>query len=971
MKSCINLKSGIFIFIFVYTLFSFFTKNIYCKMTLDEFNNYLNSKTLDRIRQIYWNTIIDLGNITIKSRENAKYFHTWNRKSILKRMEKYYEHINNTMNIDIDEFEFLMNKIDLFTLNNTDYLFSTEMPRNFLINFAINIDKYERIKTQKLDGINDYINFYTNDKIVEYLKNKLIEYKDVIEKNFDEIVLNNIKLNFKNVQEYYQNKTKEQLIDIVYGIENFYYNVLNIENEAFYFYQRDELIIKTSKEICQIIALYNKEISIDDIDDFIYGIEYRNFEYINNKKFIESFTEDELFEKILILEKYHKRQQNLTKSLRGLNEYVANMNVFYKENILNWGLSLYPEFYSEEIFDDVSSSDINLKYGEVKEFIQVKERSILLRYAYNIHIYQNEIKSIYSDKVFNLHRLKNDKLYKLILSDTNFNRDLQVKNTFSDYADLHNNNLLEYISHLERNQLIIFLYDLICLYFEKNDYLQPYEIPSERVSLLKLLDYKNKKILYFQSLYYLDSLYQMQMPSTSQFLEYERNKITLESKIGYYNNTYDFLRSTDINYLKKWLRKFETYCRNDNLIQEMRGGMKYNYLDEYSKKDLLEIYDIYISQYPELFKPETFIEFAELNNDITPHKMLSDLFNDLYEGNNFNNVSQIIMKIGFSLTGYYQRKNIQTSFNITKFLHDLNYTVYNEPKFSLYYIYQFFRIINIFPELNNKKLFEIICLNNTTRIINLLEDENHELYFKRDKLKLAKNIQYYFNYTNNIDNKNLDIMTEDELKRYILNFLDNPLYNEKSDLKSRILDGDFSPIIYDYYQSYLSSINDEHLNFIFNNVKNMCLNNYPCSQFSVSKSSDEKLEEIINDIKNVEEFQNPTFFDDNFDFIENQEKDNFCDFLMNSTNKNLFFYTIIANIIKLEECEYIDDIKCQNLPDDIYYEIHYMSRNQMIRYILKVKDINLNMINEEMLPILIKYYMLDMGSDNLYDLTLF
>ena len=151
----------------------------------------------------------------------------------------------------------------------------------------------------------------------------------------------------------------------------------------------------------------------------------------------------------------------------------------------------------------------------------------------------------------------------------------------------------------------------------------------------------------------------------------------------------------------------------------------------------------------------------------------------------------------------------------------------------------------------------------------------------------------------------------------------------------------------------------------------MCLNNYPCSQFSVAKSSDEKLEEIINDIKNVEEFQNPTFFDDNFDFIENQEKDNFCDFLMNSTNKNLFFYTIIANIIKLEECEYTDDIKCQNLPDDIYYEIHYMSRNQMIRYILKVKEINLNMINEEMLPILIKYYMLDIGSDDLYDLTLF
>ena len=956
-----------FSFIFIYTIFSFLSKNIYCKITLDEFNNYLNSKTLDRIRQIYWNTILDLGDITIKSRENVNYFHTWNRDSILIRMKTYYEYINRTMNININEFESLMNEIDLFTLNNIDYLFSIKMPRNFLINFAINIDKYERIKSQKIDGINDYINFYTNEKIVEYLNNKLIQYKDEIEKNFDEIVLNNIKLYFDTVQEYYQNKTKDQLIDIVYGIENLYYNILKIENEGFYFYQRDDLIIKTSKELHQIIALYNKEIAINNIDDFINEIENRNFAYINNKKYIESFS-DELFEKILILEKYHKRQQNLTKSLRGLNDYVFKMDEFYQKNILNWGLSLYPEFYCEQIFDDVSSSDINLKYGEVKEFIQVKERSILLKYAYNIHIYQNQIKSIYSDEVFNLHRFKNDKLYKLILSDTNFNRDLQVKNTFSDYADLHNDNLIEYISHLERNQLIIFLYDLTFLFYDKNTYIQEIEIPSERTTMLKLLEYKNKNSLLSQSVSYLDNLYQNQKPSTSEFLENKHEKIALESKIGYYNNTYDFLRSTDINYLKKWLRKLENYCRDDYYIQEMRGGMKYNYLDEYNKEALLEIYDIYITDYPELFKPEVFIELTELNNDIIPHKMLSDLFNDLYKG---NNASKIIMKIGFSLTGYYQRKNIQTSFNITKFLHDLNYTIYNEPKYASYYIYQFFRIINIFPELNNKKLFEIICLNNTTRIINLLEDEYHELYFKRDKLKLAKNIQYYFNYTNNIDNKNLDIMTDDELKRYILNFLDNPLYNDKSDLKSRILDGDFSPIIYDYYQSYLSSIDDDHLNFIFNNVKNMCFNNYPCSQFSIAESSEEKIQEIINDIKNVEEFQNPVFFDNNFDFIENQEKDNFCDFLMNSTNKNLIFYTIITNIIKLEECENTDDIKCQNLPKDIYYKIHYMSRNQMIRYILKVKKINLNMINEEMLPILIKYYMLDMGSDNLYDLTLF
>lgn len=127
---------------------------------------------------------------------------------------------------------------------------------------------------------------------------------------------------------------------------------------------------------------------------------------------------------------------NQKKSLRGLNEYVNETNMDHQRRILTWGLSLYPELYCDGIFQDISSSEINLKYGEVKDFIEVTERDILLRYAYNIHTYQNKISSIYNEDLYNIYRYKNDQLYEIILSDTNNNRNLQAKNTFLEYADL-------------------------------------------------------------------------------------------------------------------------------------------------------------------------------------------------------------------------------------------------------------------------------------------------------------------------------------------------------------------------------------------------------------------------------------------------------------------------------------------------------------------------------------------------------
>ena len=238
-------------------------------------------------------------------------------------------------------------------------------------------------------------------------------------------------------------------------------------------------------------------------------------------------------------------------------------------------------------------------------------------------------------------------------------------------------------------------------------------------------------------------------------------------------------------------------------------------------------------------------------------------------------------------------------------------------------------------------------------------------------VQICKNIQYYLNQTNNYDNKDIEQMKEIELMTYISDFTVNHLFFEDYDLQSRILDGDFYPIIYDYYENYLNNIDEEHFLFIYDKIKEKCSEKYPCQNISNSTDLSDRKKEIINDIKNIEEFQNPNFFDKYFDYISERDGDELYEYLVNTTNKDLKLFTITANIIKIEALEKKETINKDSIPDDIYFKINYMSRNEMIRYILSIREIKQEMITSNMLPILIKYYKLDIGSDNIYDLTLY
>ena len=108
------LKYNIF---FYFLLISFTIPSIKCEISLHELINYINSITIDRFRQIYWNILEDLqkrGNITnIKSVVEEDNIFSIDRKDILDNVHNYSEFLNlYYSNEGIADFKEKMQKID-------------------------------------------------------------------------------------------------------------------------------------------------------------------------------------------------------------------------------------------------------------------------------------------------------------------------------------------------------------------------------------------------------------------------------------------------------------------------------------------------------------------------------------------------------------------------------------------------------------------------------------------------------------------------------------------------------------------------------------------------------------------------------------------------------------------------------------------------------------------------------------------
>ena len=300
-------------------------ENTVCVIKEEELSTFFEDMTIDRIRQIYWNIVVDINNISTSSlgeyllkKDVADTLHSFTRAKMINILYESLKRLNSlypSYYFDINLLKENLPNIEVFYNTNLNIF-----PRNFLINFAINIDKYIRTKERKIDGITDYINYLTKEKIIEYIQEKMDEYSD-LKKYYSNIVLNNKTL-VKDVKIYINNTySTEELIQIIYGFENYLFNEENNSEISFYkYYDHEELNTKDVDNLKKYVTMYNLEANIENIDDFISKIEYRNFKYISNYNLFNRMSETEFNNDLLALEKYYRRQMNLTKYLRGIND---------------------------------------------------------------------------------------------------------------------------------------------------------------------------------------------------------------------------------------------------------------------------------------------------------------------------------------------------------------------------------------------------------------------------------------------------------------------------------------------------------------------------------------------------------------------------------------------------------------------------------------------------------------------------
>ena len=801
------------------------------------------------------------------------------------------------------------------------------LPKNFLINFAFNIDKYDRTERYAINSASDYLNYFQRDEIIDFIIKKIDYYNFDID-NLTEIVLNNIN-DFAptDVKNYYSSKSQKELVQIMYGFEYYCNNGKHNEQDgcqlSYQLYDHNLFPSRSSEDIQLYLSNYIKKININntDVESFINLIENRGFTYINEKELFDQLNRTDLIEYIKAFETYYKRQTNISNSLTFLNDYINAMNETDLKDILSWGISIYPELAVKDRFSNIISSELNLKYGQIKEFIKVKDRALLLRYAYNIYTFQNNITSIYDKEVFDILRKSESKLLDQIFKDTNKNKDLKKKEIFEEYANLHQNNLKEYFKHLQRNQLKICAKALISFFFEdtKKD-----QLPLKKEKIESLSNLNNEELL-DTALYFANRL---NIKNSEDFYFRENDKIDEQvyPYFSYSENIMDFFRSTNIDYLRLWLRKYELIIRKKRSERFLMGGLKNNFMsiNEFSKDDILKAFDIYVYEYPELFAPDKFIKIVGLDKEETPHSILVKNAEDM----------NYIEKILLSMIGHMDRKNIQLNFNseqvFTQIMipHDSSYK--NKIIIKWRYLYQLFRIINIFPELTYKTIFFSMCEKSSSRIINILEiyrDQNNSETILENRLdNIIENINYYYKQKN-IKNQE----KYDKKITYFNNFIQRAEISSDSVLISRVIDGDFYQIFYDY-ELYLRDEKEIVIDNIYNNLS---------KKYNESIVPDDKknnIKEKINAIKyfinKYEELQDPAFFDLHYYNIDidsegySNVKDLY-DFLNNTDNKNLFYYCLIANIIVISK-----PIR------NIYLNIHYMPRVSMIRYILEIANLS-------------------------------
>ena len=401
--------------------------------------DFLNYKTIDSLRQITWSSIelIPDEKIQLNYKEEDIFFKS--KYELINNINKTLELLLKKTNNSKEELINMIEENRVFKVENeTDInkLINNEnIPKLFLINFAFNIDKYSRTENQEINSAMDYINYLTRNNLKKFLLKKLKEFPNLKSPdNFKKYILNDINFNFPDIDSYIRTKSKKEMIQYIYGFEKYCFSTDNDHSSfcslSYQMYNHDSLDSYTEEDLKMYIAQYRRKLDFNYLDKFISIIENRGFSYIYTKQYLSRFTISQLVENVKAFETYFNKHLILGQSLNKRDEYINNLTDYQLRDILEWAVDLYPELNEKVRFKDIISNQINLQYGQVKDFLKISERSKLLKYACNIYTFQNKITSKYDNDIINFIRLNDEKLYSQIFIDTNNNINLQEKKNF-------------------------------------------------------------------------------------------------------------------------------------------------------------------------------------------------------------------------------------------------------------------------------------------------------------------------------------------------------------------------------------------------------------------------------------------------------------------------------------------------------------------------------------------------------------
>ena len=828
--------------------------------------------------------------------------------------------IDNLNISDTNEFEQLIQSNYKFINSTNEELFNINTERYLLILWAINLNKYLTKDKVFVGGLIDYINYLPNQDILNFI-NINMEKNPELKENIE--MRNNIILNIKNLKKpvnvyvYLNEKTDKNLIQYIYNYEYYSYLIKKEQSRTSSQYVREELFTLEKNELLNIVYEYVNEFQeTKKFHNFIQKIENKNFKYVSPEEYIEDEVLFNYNKICMACEYYNRRNKGINKALRSLSDYIFQINSYYKRKYIIEKFKLYPELLQNKRFEDIYKNDSHNKYDEVQDFLYVQPREQILKYYLNLgYLYKVDN---YFDILDNIYYYSNKHIIILINKITNKNQTLQNIKSLENIAHLNKNNISCYLESKPRRQLQLILKDTRKYYLDVNKfYVEKTELPN------LLLQKNNALISYITTIIGLNE--------TLKFINLTK-KYTFESSPEFGDIT-DFLRAININYLKKWLFLFEKYSREEKKYNNIYGGMKYSLsleIDKKSKNDIIDMIIIHLNQYEQFKIPENFIELIQIPNNTSHHLILNLSLDSL------NEVVEI-------LDCYSKRKNLQINFGERNIYEVINC---NDNRNKC--IFFLFRLLAIFPELNDPLIFNLITTGKNKEI-NPLINYADVIYTQNNLLYLAKNIQKYINETN-IEKDSTDFEKEN-IKQYIITKIENEKLIKNNPITyCRLFYNETEFLYFENYQHYLKRNWPKRNETIINNCKTYFTEKY---NINLTNITIEIMDEIIS---NYSEFKDPKFFFNNIDPLKEDEMKIFKKY-DKSTLIKYAFVCFIFNYNNSSNHEFE------------YRNFYQMNKNELVIYVNNIMtklEIKFDKLNEHIRKNYLNYSEEDINYLTLY-----